>query len=112
MRLAAASLLLAVVAGCNPRSPAADTSAVVALDTATPVVVNAAADTLPRADSVRGTGGGNTAGRGSAPIPPARKSPADTAVADSATTRLPPLGRDSVIRRRPGQLPVDTSKRP
>jgi hypothetical protein len=105
--------LAAMLAACEARTPAADSTAAAGVDTAQPVVVNAAADSARLADSMRVTDSVARAATKAAPAPArtGTTTPATRAKADSVKLN-PNIGRDSVIRR-PRPFPAaDTTKRP
>jgi hypothetical protein len=104
--------LIVTLAACEARTPAADSAAAAAVDTAQPVVVNAVADSLRRADSVRvadSLAGATKASPQTAT--PTKSTPVSRPKGDSLKLN-PNIGHDSVIRR-PRPFPnVDTTKRP
>ena len=102
-----------MLAACEARTPAADSTAAAPVDTARPVVVTAAADSARRADSIRAADSLARAATKSA----ATRSPTGAVTSPPRTkgdsVKLNPnIGRDSVIRR-PRPFPTaDTTKRP
>jgi len=111
-----ASLLFGAVmlAACETRAPGTDSTAILPVNTVGPVVVNAAMDSVRRADSIRIADSLARATKAAA-ARPVTKAPTRTPATSSPTSDSarghPNIGRDSVIRR-PRPMPVDTTHRP
>lgn len=95
---------LVVIAGCGREQPANDTATVLPVDTLKPLVVDSAPG-----DSVAALPPATT---GTSTRTPATKTTRPTTIKRDSLS--PNIGRDSVIRRRPGRMPAtDTNtKRP